>query len=186
MAGFTKKAIREAFIQLLNDRPLNQITVKDVVETCGVNRNTFYYYYQDIPQLLQTVVNEESERIVRENQTIGSTEECLNAAIDFALRNRRAALHIFRSVNRDLLEQHLLHTCRHVMTVYFDEILKGRDVSDTDRLLMIESAACTCFGFIIAWMESGMAEDIQARFCRLCEIKQGEVRRMIARCEKTL
>ena len=49
MANLTKKAIRDAFVKLLNQRPLHQITVKDVVETCGVNRNTFYYYYQDIP-----------------------------------------------------------------------------------------------------------------------------------------
>lgn len=185
MAGFTKKAIRDAFIQLLNDRPLSQITVKDIVETCGVNRNTFYYYYQDIPHLLQTTVNEESERIIRDNPTIGSIEECLNAAIAFALENRKAALHIFRSVNRDIFEQHLWQICRHVITVYYNEILEGRNISDEDRSLLIENAMYSCFGFIIAWMERGMTGDIQARFQRLCEIRQGEVQRMISRCEET-
>ena len=44
MPNFTKKAIRESFIKLLNERPLNKITVKDIVEDCGVNRNSFYYH----------------------------------------------------------------------------------------------------------------------------------------------
>jgi len=38
---FTKKAIKDTFIELLNERPLSQITVKDIVEKCGINRNSF-------------------------------------------------------------------------------------------------------------------------------------------------
>lgn len=48
MAGFTKKAIRESFVKLLSEKPFSQITVRDIVEDCGVSRNTFYYYYNDL------------------------------------------------------------------------------------------------------------------------------------------
>ena len=43
MANFTEKAIKESFAKLLNERPLDKITVKDIVEDCGINRNSFYY-----------------------------------------------------------------------------------------------------------------------------------------------
>jgi len=36
MANFTKKAIKDTFIELLNERPLSQITVKDIVEKCAL------------------------------------------------------------------------------------------------------------------------------------------------------
>ena len=49
MANFTRRAIKEAFTSLLEERPLNDITVKDIVERCGINRNSFYYHYQDLP-----------------------------------------------------------------------------------------------------------------------------------------
>lgn len=39
MPSFTKKAIKEAFIKLLEQYPLKQISVKDIVEECGINRN---------------------------------------------------------------------------------------------------------------------------------------------------
>ena len=52
MPNFTKMAIKATFIKLLNERPLNRITVKDIVEECGVNRNSFYYHFEDIPALL--------------------------------------------------------------------------------------------------------------------------------------
>ena len=41
MAQFTKQAIINSFLKLLEEMPLDKITVKDIVEDCGVNRNTF-------------------------------------------------------------------------------------------------------------------------------------------------
>ena len=49
VTSLTKRAIRASFLKLLNERPLNKITVKDIVEDCGINRNSFYYHYPDIP-----------------------------------------------------------------------------------------------------------------------------------------
>ena len=56
MANFTRRAIKEAFTSLLEERPLNDITVKDIVERCGINRNSFYYHYQDLPALIEEII----------------------------------------------------------------------------------------------------------------------------------
>ena len=48
MSQLTKRAITESFMKLINQVPFDKITVKDIVEDCGVNRNTFYYHYRDI------------------------------------------------------------------------------------------------------------------------------------------
>lgn len=184
MSNFTRKAIRDSFVKLLNEKPLSQITVRDIVDDCGVNRNTFYYYFEDIPQLLETIVNEDVDRIIREYPKLESAEECLTAIISFALENRRAVLHIYHSINRNLYEQYHWKVCEHTATTYADEILRGRKVSESDRKLIIHYIMCIYFGHVIYWLESGMKEDIQADFHRLCELKQGELERMIARCEE--
>ena len=44
MAQFTKRAIVESFIRLLNEKPLDKITVKEILDYCGINRNTIYYH----------------------------------------------------------------------------------------------------------------------------------------------
>mgnify|MGYP004536692755 len=41
MSAYTKQAIKNSFLKLLNERPLSQVTVKAIVEDCGINRNTF-------------------------------------------------------------------------------------------------------------------------------------------------
>lgn len=184
MAGFTKKAIRDSFIKLLNEKPLGQITIRDIVDDCGVNRNTFYYYFQDLPQLVETIVNEDAERMIREHPAIESIEDCLNAIIEFALENRKAVLHIYHSINRDIYEQYQWRVCEHAVTTYLEGALSGRTVPEPDRKLMVDYLKCVSFGLVIRWLEEGMQEDIQARFHRLCELKQGELERMIARCEQ--
>ena len=101
MPGFTKQAIRNSFIKLINERPVAQITVKDIVEDCGINRNSFYYHYQDLPSMIEEIVLEEANEIIRQHPTVDSLEEGLDAAISFALENRRAALHLYHSSSRD-------------------------------------------------------------------------------------
>ena len=70
MANFTRNAIKSPFLKLLNERPLSKITVKDIVSDCGVNRNTFYYYFEDIPKLIEDIMillwmEEKSTRLMR-------------------------------------------------------------------------------------------------------------------------
>ena len=48
MPQFTKAAIIKSFSKLLDQKSFEKITVKDIVEDCGVNRKTFYYYFADI------------------------------------------------------------------------------------------------------------------------------------------
>ena len=76
MANFTRRAIKETFLKLLNQRPLNQITVKDIVEDCGINRNSFYYHFEDLPALVEEIVDEQVLALIKNHPTISSVEEC--------------------------------------------------------------------------------------------------------------
>ena len=68
MPNFTKRAIKDAFLRQLAERPLGQITVKDIVEECGINRNSFYYHYEGIPSLLEEIIAEELKKLIETHQ----------------------------------------------------------------------------------------------------------------------
>lgn len=181
MANFTQKAIKKSFLKLLNERPLNQITVKDIVEDCGINRNSFYYHFQDLPSLVEEIVTAQADRIIQQYASIDSMENCLNAAVQFALENRRAVYHIYHSANRDLYEQHLWRVCEHVVTVYFDQLTKDCAIKESDKPIIIRFYKCVCFGQIMDWLNSGMKEDICVCFHRLFELKKGMAEELIRR-----
>ncbi|MGN1002457.1 MAG: TetR/AcrR family transcriptional regulator [Oscillospiraceae bacterium] len=184
MAGFARKAIRDSFVRLLNEKPISQITVRDIVDDCGVNRNTFYYYFQDLPALVESIVNEEVEQIIRAHPSIDSLEECLSSIVAFSRENRKAGMHIYHSASRELYEKSLWRVCKYAVTTYLDGVLDGRAVSETDRKLMSEYLECLGFGLMIGWLETGIVDDDAPRLHRLCQIMQGNLESMIERCEK--
>lgn len=108
MAKQTQKFIMSTFMQLLENESLDKITVRDIVEECEINRNTFYYHYSDIYDLLDDVFRIEAEKFleqdVDDNTTFG--EEYARAA-QFVLKYRKAILHIYDSKKRDVLENYL-------------------------------------------------------------------------------
>ena len=92
----TKKAIRNAFAQLLSVKELDDITVKDIAELADINRKTFYSYYSGVHMILEETENEIVEdfeaairdlppdRLVREPYLLFSRlSAIINADIDF-------------------------------------------------------------------------------------------------------
>ena len=59
MVSWKRSAIMESLLKLLDERPLNKISVKDIVEDCGISRGTFYYHFQDKYDLLAYIVQKE-------------------------------------------------------------------------------------------------------------------------------
>ena len=62
----TKKLLADGLKELLGKKTLDKITVKELVTACGVNRQTFYYNFQDIYELLEWIFVEEGKRIRKE------------------------------------------------------------------------------------------------------------------------
>ena len=179
----SRKTIKESFLKLLTEYPLSQITVKEIVEDCGINRNTFYYYFQNIPDLIEDIVMEDAEIIIQRYPTVEKIEDCLDDVIELALSKKRVVLHIYNSVSREIYEQYLWKVCDHVIEAYINSALKGRKISDSDFQLIKQYMSSVGFGIISAWCRTGMTEDIRGAFARMCEIKKGTIEEMLSRCE---
>ena len=93
----TKDAIIEAFWQLLEEKAYNKITVKDIVNRCQINRNTFYYHFHDIPELLEETVKSVTDQIIRTYAPYGSPNDCLEPIVEQLLIHKQAVFHIYRS-----------------------------------------------------------------------------------------
>lgn len=52
---YTKKVIREEFLQILQSKELSKITVKEICEAADINRGTFYKHYTDPYDLFQRI-----------------------------------------------------------------------------------------------------------------------------------
>ncbi len=60
---YTKTMLRQGLLSLLQERPINKITVTDICEKADINRSTFYTHYKDPYDLLKQIENELSLKI---------------------------------------------------------------------------------------------------------------------------
>ena len=173
MPNFTRRAIKESFLKLLSQRPLHQITVKDIVEDCGINRNSFYYHFEDLPALLEEILAEQVSVLVEKHPTIDSVQEASDLIVGFVMQNKRAVYHIYNSLSRDVFEKHLMEVCRYIVATYLDGLLRDSAMSEEDRAVILRFHKCACFGGIIDWLNGGMKDDVSDYFRRIRQMKLG-------------
>ncbi len=173
MASFTKQAIKASFIKLLNEKPLAKISVRDIVTDCGINRNSFYYHFQDIPSLLSEIVTEQTEALIEKYPSIGSLDECFEVAFRFAQDNRRAVMHIYQSVNRDIFVQSSMRLCQSAVESYIGTAFPAHELGEDDRRILVRFLKCQLFGMCIDWVSGGMKDEALADLHRAIELCQG-------------
>lgn len=173
MAQHTKKAIMASFLRLINEKPLSQITVKDIVEDCGVNRKTFYYYFQDIFALVDEVFLAEIQRAASAFTHDMAPEERIRSILLFLLSNKKAALHLYNSASHHQIERYLSQ----VGATAFQEYLryKASELSCTqeDIALLSRFYASATTGMMLDWISRGMEGDPAPVIHRLCTMLRG-------------
>lgn len=55
---YTKMVLKKALLELMQHKPVNKITVKEICERAELNRATFYAHYSDCFDLLESIEEE--------------------------------------------------------------------------------------------------------------------------------
>ena len=85
---YTRNMIRNVFIEMLDERPFDEITVTDLVTRCEINRKTFYYYYQDLYAVLTEIFESELEAVLGGVKAHVTWEEGIAQAMQIPLQRR--------------------------------------------------------------------------------------------------
>lgn len=71
-----RTAYNQDILELVEEKPLDKITIQDIANKCGINRNTFYYHFDDIYSLIESVFNNHVITIERMFEEGASWSEC--------------------------------------------------------------------------------------------------------------
>ena len=181
MAAFTEKAIKQTFIRLLGERPLDKITVKDIIDACGVNRSTFYYYFQDIYDLLNSIFESETQAIVESHIEYESWGDGIKEAMKFVLENRKAVLHIYRSVNKEELLKYLSTMADSFVMDAVRTQAKDMQVDEDSIRLIADVYKSGFLGLVTKWLEEGVQSEPMEIVDKIVFLLDGNMKRMLER-----
>lgn len=181
MATKTRKAIKESFLKLASRKPVDKITVKEIVEDCGINRNSFYYHFQDLPDLIEKTLEDEMQQMV-EMKDSGSLLELVHTGIRSMEEHQSILRNIYYSRNRSILEVHFLHLSDTLIRNYLNSHRFGElDITDEDREAIIRVYKWDAIGLVVDWMNNGLKFDLEKEFDRIYRMRQGTMKIMISR-----
>ena len=176
MANFTEKAIADTFVEMLNERPLDKITVRELSERCGISRNTFYYHFHDVYDLLDSILRAEEARLLANLDTISTLRQALSQAFQFVTENWQAIRHVYNSVSRDSLSQYLFNAASMNMRRYLEGQRAGLDVSDRDFDDLVRLYACMIEGVVLNGLREGISQDAEEFIANAVRLLEGTAR----------
>lgn len=100
-----KRVLADALKSLMLTKPLSKITVSELIKSCGVNRNTFYYHFEDIYDLLKWMLEQEAIEVVKNFELVQETEDAIRFVMDYVEENDVILNNIYHSLGRDELNR---------------------------------------------------------------------------------
>ena len=181
MASTTKESLGAALKQMLTVKPIDKITVKDLVEICGVNRQTFYYHFDDVYDLLEWVFEEDANRVLPSEVVYEHWRDDVMMFFKYLADNSVFALNIYNSNSRIYMLRYFKRRLQGCIRSFAIIVSDGKNIDRTDFEFVVEFYANGVVGLISQWLDLGMKlpkEITQDRFLKLLD---NSVENMLAR-----
>lgn len=124
----TKKMLCVSLKKLMSRKPLHKISIREITEDCGVNRQTFYYHFEDIYSLVKWMFQEEAIKLLDEHEGILIWQDGLLQLFKYLEENKAVCMCTLNSVGHQHLKRLLyddIHDIIHRAVFYF-----GEDIPD--------------------------------------------------------
>jgi probable dihydroxyacetone kinase regulator len=165
-------------------KPLDKITVKELVEACEVNRQTFYYHFRDIYDLLGWIYRTEALESIRNNKSYDTWQQGVLTILEYVQDNRNMCVNTYRSVAREHLEALLHEVLYSLLGDVVDEVAGTRVLSPDSRSFITKFYSYAFAGVLLDWISSGMKTPTETVVENVARMMDGNVSSAVRRFQE--
>ncbi len=181
----TKKAIADGFRTLMGKKTFEKITISDITSVCGLNRQTFYYHFQDKYDLLNWIFYNDIIDTLTSDYTINTWSDGLLKVLYVFKHNAKFYANALNTSYSDEFRQYLFTATAQLFNAILDIMMQGhkQKLDPDDQQFIAEFLSYGVSGSIINWILTGMKETPENIVMRIKNIindsKSGTVARYI-------
>ena len=187
MNQLTKEAIARAFTELLETRPIEKITIKDITDSCGINRQTFYYHFSDIYDLMEWSLNRELKKAIGTEEISVADWKNQVKKIFLVMRSRKQGLlNAYDDRNRLYYEVFLKKEIRPLISKLVADFPEATEISQEKREFIEEVYTRILLSFFLDWIDEGMPDETKIQLDDYFTLVDGSIRSALLRfqCDK--
>ncbi|WP_298021215.1 TetR/AcrR family transcriptional regulator C-terminal domain-containing protein [uncultured Dysosmobacter sp.] len=144
-----KRKIVDMFWALTKKQAIDDITVKDLVDACSISRQTFYYHFQDLEDVVEWSLRQNLERLIYQEEHFVSVLDALRLLMSFLLEQRELLRKLLTSHRYRQIEEVLVDTVR----TYLEDMVESRgmfqDVRRSDLRMALDFYTYAIVGVLI-------------------------------------
>lgn len=181
MKHHAKEAIITSFKELVSRKSIDRVTVKEICDHCGVNRQTFYNHFSDIMAVFKYIFYQELACEIAQNRTFETWGDGFLATMNYTRRNAKMILHIYHSSYWPEAQTYLTHLSNRLLDYVVDECVKKLDVSlkEADQKFIVNFYRHVFNGLLIDWVAEGMEAEPEIILKKLLIMIQGSIPRSV-------
>ncbi len=152
----TKGLIADSLKDLLAKKPLDKISVREITEHCGVNRQTFYYHFRDIYDLLEYILRKELISVIDDTDKFLTWQDAGIYLLRFLQQNSVITTRALNSLGISAIKQFLYDDIRSIASQYIMQVSDGIKVNPADMEHVIHFYATSFSALLEDWIAKGM------------------------------
>lgn len=182
MSRGAKEEIIDVFCKELKTMSMDKITVTEIIEKSGVSRNTFYYHFEDIYDLLRLVIDREQQKLTESSFQLQSWQDVLRHLIRYARTHKKEIYHIFNALPRERIEQYIFTTTKDILYQIVRLDAKGLDVSEEDMMSIAIFYQYAITGFFLRFLWGNMEMDADTQIDKLSLVFDDNIHHVLEKC----
>lgn len=179
MSQTTKKVMAATLKKMMESKPFDKITVVHLVEECEINRQTFYYHFQDIYELLGWIYKNEALVKIKNYKSYDTWQEGLLIIFSYVKENAKFCLNTFHSVGKEHLNDFLYDVTYELLINVVKEIAKDKNVKEKDLKFIADFYSFAFIGILTNWMKEGMKEEPLVIVDNINKLIEGNAERVL-------
>lgn len=181
MNNQTKQQLGQSLRKLVEDKPLDKITISDITDDCGVSRMTFYYHFKDIYDLVEWMCITDAEEALLSGNESKTWQEGFMNVFEFLQKNKSFVINVYHSVSRDHLELFVNRVSTNIFAMIIDSEDSDSSLNESDKLFIADFYKYAIVGIILNWVDKGMKDNPKEIVKKLELLIEGNIEDAITR-----
>jgi len=150
----TKKAIAASLKKIMEKKSLDKITVREIIEDCGINRKTFYYHFRDIYHLIKWIFEEEAIEVVKQYDLIVNYYDAIQFVLDYVEKNKLICNCAFDAIGRDELKRFFQKDFLFIIQNIVDQLSEGKKIPKDYQDFLVNFYTEALASLLINWIRN--------------------------------
>ncbi|MDD3223613.1 MAG: dihydroxyacetone kinase transcriptional activator DhaS [Clostridium sp.] len=171
----TNKALALSLKELMQTIPLSKISIHEIVDNCGLNRQTFYYHFKDKFDLVDWIYSTEVMESIGDCKNYKNWSTGMHNTLLYLSNNKVFYINALNTPGQNAFDVCFFNITFDLIMGVVKDLSKDMNISEFDIKFIADFYTHAFVGITVQWIKNGMKLSPEIMVYKLREIIDGSM-----------